>query len=292
MKTLNSLFIICLVTIALLLSSCQSTGLKIGGFDVGRIVKQGVKVFNASNIDEEQEVQFGSNMSAILLGTRPLHKNKAINSYVNQVGTWLAANSARPELPWRFGVIDTTAINAFAAPGGFVFITSGMLMQLDNEAQLAAVLAHEIIHVTEQHYFTAIKDEAFKSTITETIFVSAEAYQEKNNSSEESKRYRRWADEVTGMAQAIYIKGLDKEDELQADSLGMRLLAKSGYDPFAAIDNLQIIGAIAADDAALALLYQTHPTPEQRLDALAAQIDKLATSDGLLLRERFVNMVH
>lgn len=135
-----------------LLTSCKTTSFKIGNLDVGNIVSQGVNVFNANTIDETQEIQFGENMSALLLGTRPLYDNKEINIYVNQVGMWLASNSVRPILPWHFGVINSSSINAFAAPGGYVFITSAMLKQLDNEAQLAAVLAHEIIHVVEQHH--------------------------------------------------------------------------------------------------------------------------------------------
>ncbi len=276
-----------LLLVSCLLVACQSTGLKIGNLDVGQLVNQGVKVFNASNIVEEQEVQFGQNMSAVLLGTRPLYENEAINVYVNQVGMWLASNSSRPELAWQFGVINSSAINAFAAPGGFVFITSGMLMQLENEAQLAAILAHEIIHVTEQHHLNAIKDEAFRGAVTETLFVSAEAYQANTGSKNENKHYTAWANKITSMAQDLYAKGLDRDDELQADQYGIRLLAKSGYDPFAFIDNLQVLQSIAADDSSLALLYKTHPAPEQRLQALAGQLDKLAKTDGQLLTSRF-----
>lgn len=275
------------VVLSCSLLACKSTGFKIGNLDVGKLVEQGVNVFNANNIDEEQEIQFGENMSAVLLGTRPLYENRDINLYVNKVGMWLAANSSRPNLPWQFGVINSTAINAFAAPGGFVFITSGMLMQLENESQLAAVLAHEIAHITQKHHLNAIKDDANRSAVTESLFISAQAYQDNTESSNEDKGYRIWAKKVTGMAQDLYSKGLDRDDEFQADQYGIRLLAKSGYDAFAYIDNLQIIASIAADDSALALLYKTHPTPSQRLEALANQLDKLAMNDGLLLTKRF-----
>jgi len=275
------------VVLSCSLLACKSTSFKIGNLDVGKLVEQGVNVFNANNIDEEQEIQFGENMSAVLLGTRPLYENKDINLYVNKVGMWLAANSSRPNLPWQFGVINSTAINAFAAPGGFVFITSGMLMQLENESQLAAVLAHEIAHITQKHHLNAIKDDANRSAVTESLFISAQAYQDNTESSNEDKGYRIWAKKVTGMAQDLYSKGLDRDDEFQADQYGIRLLAKSGYDAFAYIDNLQIIASIAADDSALALLYKTHPTPSQRLEALANQLDKLAMNDGLLLTKRF-----
>jgi len=287
MKNLSCLAYLILFLSCFLLVACKSTSLKIGNLDVGQLVGQGVKVFNAHNIDEEQEIQFGENMSAVLLGVRPLYENKDINIYVNKVGMWLAKNSSRPNLPWQFGVINSSAINAFAAPGGFVFITSGMLMQLENEAQLAAVLAHEISHITEKHHLNAIKEEANRSAVTETLFISAQAYQDNTNGNSKEQEYRTWAKKVTGMAQELYVKGLNKEDEFIADVYGIRLLAKSGYDAFAYIDNLQVLASISADDSALALLYKTHPTPSQRLESLTEQVDKLASNEGLILHKRF-----
>ena len=133
--------------ILLLGFGCKTTGLKIGNYDVGGFIEQGIKLWSASNVSLEQEIQFGENMSAILLGTRGLNTNKALNQYVNHVGMWLASNTNRTDLPWHFGVIDSDAINAFAAPGGYIFITSGMVNTMNSEAELAAVLAHEIIHV-------------------------------------------------------------------------------------------------------------------------------------------------
>jgi len=283
-QTLFNFALIALITFALV--ACKSTSFKIGNLDIGKLVNQGVKVFDANNINEAQEIQLGRNMSAVLLGTRPLIQSSQINHYVNQVGMWLAQNSARPDLPWHFGVIDSTAINAFAAPGGYILITSGMIKQLDNEAQLAAVLAHEIIHVTQQHHLNAIKDGALREAITESLFVSADAYQGNTEASNQDKQYSAWAKKVTGAAQDLYSKGLDRVDEFQADKLGIILLAKSGYDAYAFVDNLQLLASISADDSALALMYKTHPTPEQRLEAMTAQLGTLP-STGKLLPERF-----
>ncbi|MBL4908462.1 MAG: M48 family metalloprotease [Alteromonadaceae bacterium] len=278
---------ITLLIIVLSLFSCKSTGLKIGNFDVGKLVDQGVKIWDANNIDQAQEVQFGKNMSAVLLGARGLYQNKNINEYVNQVGMWLAINSSRPDLPWRFGVINSSSINAFAAPGGYVFITLGMLHKLESEAQLAAVLAHEIIHVTQKHYLNALKDSSLRGAITETLFMSAEAYQNNTGANVNDQQYRAWAKKITLATQDIYSKGLDKTDEFQADQQGMLLLAKSGYDAYALIDNLQLLASIAADDASLALLYKTHPTAEQRLIALSEQAEKLSGINGLSLVKRY-----
>lgn len=320
-----------LIFTVFILAACQTTSFKVGNLDVGKIVNQGVNVFNANTIDEQQEIQFGENMSAVLLGARPLYDNKAINIYVNQVGLWLASNSAKPNLPWHFGVIDSSSINAFAAPGGYVFITSAMLQQLDNEAQLAAVLAHEIIHVIEQHHLNALKEGALRSAITESLFVSIEAYQANTYTSQantdasqantdasqantdtgasqvntdtgasqkntdtgaKQKNYKAWGEKISNAAQGLYSKGLNREDEYQADKQGIRLLARAGYDPFAFIKNLQLLEAIAPSDTSLALLYKTHPTPSQRLMALNDAMNDLSHVSGQLLVERFNTKIY
>tara|TARA_R110001592_G_scaffold6530_2_gene35065 strand:- start:1263 stop:2138 length:876 start_codon:yes stop_codon:yes gene_type:complete len=280
------------IFLCLLLSSCKTTSLKVGNVDIGNLVNQGVNVFNVNNIDEKQEIQFGENMSAVLLGARPLYGSKEINIYVNHVGLWLASNSERPDLPWHFGVINSSSINAFAAPGGYVFITSAMLNQLTNEAQLAAVLAHEIIHVVEQHHLNAIKEGAMRDALTESLFVSVEAYQANTGASNEQQEYKAWSKQISSAAQDLYSKGLNRDDELQADQQGIRLLARAGYDPFAFITNLQLLNAIAADDSSLALLYKTHPTPEQRLAALSNSINELSNVSGALLVKRFQKKIH
>jgi len=275
------------IFISIIFASCQTTGLKIGSLDVGKLVNQGVALWDVNNIDEKQEIQFGQNMSAVLLGTRPLVENEKLNEYVNKVGLWLASNSARPNLPWRFGVINSSAINAFAAPGGFIFITSGMLMQLVNEAQLAGVLAHEIIHVVEQHHLNAIKSGTMRGALTQALFISADAYQGNNKTNKKDREYSAWAKKVTGMAQNLYSKGLDRNDEFSADKYGIRLLAKSGYDPFAYLENLQLLEAISPNDASLALMYKTHPTPTERLQVLNKQLLLLENIEGELLESRF-----
>lgn len=280
---------IMILLLTLLLLSCQSTGLKVGNYDVGKLVNQGVKLWDANNINEEQEIQLGQNISAVLLGVRPLHENVKINQYVNKVGGWLAINSSRPDLPWKFGIIDSESINAFAAPGGFIFITSAMLMQLNSEAELAAVLAHEISHVTLMHHLEAIKSGALRSAMTETLFVSADAYHANTNAKQEKQEYAAWAKTITHAAQDLYSKGLDRDDEIMADKLGLLLMTKAGYDPFAYVSSLQSIEAISPNDSSLALLYKTHPTPTERLAKLQPKLSEIENIEGKVLMARFQN---
>ena len=99
----------------------------------------------------------GREISGSLLGAAPLVKDESLQKYVNQVGRWVASQSERADLPWKFGVIESTDLNAFAAPGGYVLITKGLYQKLQNEAQLAGVLGHEIAHVTKKHQLKVLQ---------------------------------------------------------------------------------------------------------------------------------------
>ncbi|OUL57952.1 M48 family metalloprotease [Pseudoalteromonas ulvae] len=281
-----------LIVTSLLLSGCNTTGLKISSLDVGALVDSGTALWDAHQIDEPQEIQLGQNMSAALLGTRPLSDNRELNIYVNQVGHLLASHSERPHLPWRFGVINSSAINAFAAPGGYVFITTAMLTELNDEAELAAVLAHEIIHVTAMHHLKHLQDHALRNALTETVFVSAHAYQSNTGASASKQQYRQWAKTITDSAHELYTQGLSREDEFFADQQALNLVVKAGYDPFAMLANLQRLAAIAPDDSALALLYQTHPTANERLQQLFEKMGSFETISGQSLASRFERTVH
>jgi predicted Zn-dependent protease len=271
-------------------SACQSTDIKIGGVNVGHLVDKSIKALNINTIDEAQEIKIGLNISALLLGTRPLIDNVEVNTYVNKVGMWIASHSERPNLPWRFGVINSSSINAFSAPGGYIFITSAMIEQFQNEAQLAAVLAHEIAHVTEYHHLNSLKDDVIRDALTEGLFVSAQLY-EQNTAAISEDEYGAWVRKVMSSGQELYTKGLDREDEFSADKVGIKLLAKAGYDVFSFIENLQLLASIAPDDTALALMYKTHPTPESRLGEIAEHLDDLPMTDGQLLTERFAQVM-
>lgn len=98
-------------------------------------------------IDEPKEIEIGRNLAAVLLGAKPALKDARTQRYVNELGRWLALHSSRPQLPWLFVMLDDPGVNAFAAPGGFVFVTKGLLDRTFSEAELAGVLAHEIVHV-------------------------------------------------------------------------------------------------------------------------------------------------
>ncbi len=101
----------------------------------------------------EQERAIGQQVAGRLLGQYPLVADAKLQQYVNKVGRWVAQQSDRPDLPWVFGMIDSPAVNAFAMPGGYVFVSKGLYQQLASEAELAGVLGHEIAHVQQKHPF-------------------------------------------------------------------------------------------------------------------------------------------
>src|SRR5579859_6825435 len=109
------------------------------------------------NVPEADEVKIGRQIAGNLLGAAPLVKNPALQAYVNRVGRWVASQSERPDLKWTFGVIESRDVNAFAAPGGYVFVTQGLYRLLRDEAELAGVLAHEIAHVNKKHHLKLLQ---------------------------------------------------------------------------------------------------------------------------------------
>ena len=113
--------------------------------------------FNWRNPSKAEEIALGREITGSLLGAAPLVKDEALQKYVNQVGRWVANQSERADLPWKFGVIDSADLNAFAAPGGYVLLTKGLYLKMQSEAQLAGVLGHEIAHVVKKHQLKVLQ---------------------------------------------------------------------------------------------------------------------------------------
>src|SRR3989344_5488771 len=113
-------------------------------FDFDKLRSIGENLKPLRQTSEGDEVTLGKDVAANLLGAAPLVNDPALQAYVNKVGMWIALHTSRPNLPWRFGVLDTNSVNAFATPGGYVFITRGMLMRMRDESELAGVLAHAV----------------------------------------------------------------------------------------------------------------------------------------------------
>jgi predicted Zn-dependent protease len=243
--------------------------------DLGRIFDIGKDVARAaSGVSEEEEIAVGREVAGRTLGAAPLVADPELQAYVNRVGRWVAAQAERPDLPWHFGVIDSPAINAFAAPGGYVLVTRGLYEILDDEAQLAGVLGHEIGHIALRHHISVMQQSAAVSAGAKIAQAGDRSYLVNN---------------LIGTGAEVLARGLDKNAEFEADRVGVILAARAGYNPYALVDVLQKLAARGEDDQALALLFKTHPAPGERLthlgDALTPRLAQLPAGTAPAIRQ-------
>src|SRR5690606_41922136 len=156
-EPMNALKLLPAALLALVLASPAAAFGRLGG-DASKILDFGKRAAEASEeISEAEEIEHGEGIDAQLLGAAPTVNDPGLQRYVNRVGLWLALQSERPNLPWRFGVMDSDDVNAFALPGGIVLITRGLYERLRDESELAGVLGHEISHVVAKDQVKAIK---------------------------------------------------------------------------------------------------------------------------------------
>lgn len=233
--------------------------------------------FNLHNPSQQEEIQLGREITSNLLGAAPLVKDPALQKYVNQVGRWVASQSERADLLWRFGVIESEDLNAFAAPGGFVLITKGLYRKLENEAQLAGVLGHEIAHVVQKHHLKLLQK-------SQLLNVGAGLLGDRLGKGNQS------IEQVIGGGAEILARGLDKNAEFEADRMGVVLAARAGYAAYGLPEILQMLAQAGSNDARVELLFKTHPHPDDRMtrlgDAIGSRLDKVSgkTLDGRLYK--------
>lgn len=227
-----------------------------------------------SGYSQEEEITIGRQIAGNLLGASALVKDPALQRYVNKVGRWVASQTERPDLAWHFGVIESSDINAFAAPGGYIFLTRGLYGLLQNEAELAGVLAHEIGHVIRKHHLTILQ----KSKL---VNLGSELLSRQTKSSEQVQK-------LIGNGAEIMARSLDKQAEFEADRIAVVLATRAGYDAFALPGVLQKISLFSKQDSSVALLFKTHPHPDERLDQLGLIMNnQLEDIQGATLAARF-----
>ena len=240
--------------------------------DTLRAAGEAVGTLAKSDATPEQEAQIGRESASMLLGAAPLVQDKEILQYVNALGSWIARQTGRNDINWRFGVINSSNVNAFAAPDGYILITKGLLRQLNNEAELAGVIAHELTHVTKRHYLIAMKKKdtlgAFAKVGESTVAKSG------------IRGGDMAATPMFNLAQNMYSSGLDKGDEYEADRMGIVYATRAGYDPYGLP---RVLAMYAANTGApgFDLLFSTHPSPQDRMAELNKAVgDKLAAYEA------------
>ncbi len=231
--------------------------------------------------DIQAELAFGREVAARVLGREALHDNTALARYVALIGQALASNSGRSELPFYFAVLDSEQVNAYSTPGGYVFITRGALRQLRDEAELAAVLAHEIAHVQLRHIVNAMHIRGKENGVMTWMSVIT------GGSADTAKvAFFQAVDQATNL---LFEEGFNIRDELAADRVALMLLANTGYDPEALSRFLTRIDMPA--EAAIGKGKRTHPSGAERLTALATALHTQGLTDLNLPRrpERFTS---
>jgi len=257
------------VVFAALLLACASVQAQ---FDIGRALDIGRKIVTSDAFKEftpEQELALGEQLTAGFLGASPLHPDANLQRYVNRVGKWLALHSDRPDLPWTFAVIDTETINAFAMPGGYVIVSSGLLKRLSSESELAGVLSHEIAHVVKKHQLQAIQSAAkgdLASSIGKDLAGDAIARRGGNIAAQEAKT---WASGIATdlLKDGFFLRPLDRSMEFEADQLGVVIATRSGYDPYGLVGALEMLAQYKGGGDA-ASVFSTHPPAADRLAEL------------------------
>ncbi|MCR4345749.1 MAG: M48 family metallopeptidase [Sulfuricaulis sp.] len=228
-------------------------------FDKLKDVKEKLKVLKEPS--DADEIEIGKGVAANLLGAAPPVNDAKLQAYVNRVGQWIAMHSDRPNLPWHFAVVDTDGVNAFATPGGYIFITRGMLLRMRDEAELAGVLAHEVTHVVEKHALKTMRKGALAGLAGDAL----SSYAEKKGKEEFNK--------IVSAGTEIYTRGLDKEDEFAADRAGVVVAARAGYDPYGLPSVLQTLASINPQDDAVSLMFKTHPDSGTRLELVSNSME-------------------
>lgn len=252
------------VTAALGLSGCAGVTAA-GLMDVGAA---------AMPIGPEKEREIGFGIAATVAGRYQLVDDPELTEYVNLVGQAVAQQSIRgSEVEFRFGVLDTEDVNAFAAPGGFILVTRGALSLMESEADLAGVLAHEVAHVDQSH----VLDEIRRSSVMKSA-------------SDQSQLAGAVLDAVAELGTSMLFTGLSREDEMEADSLGLLYATATGYRPSGLASFLRrLVEAEGGDHAGVAEWKATHPSTAERLQALEAQMARsgIDPASGQSVRERF-----
>jgi len=252
--TVTSIRIFCCAAIALGLAAggCATTGP--GG-------KKSVIL-----IGETEERDIGAKMAAQIRAENRILTDRTVTDYVNRTGQNIARLSDRPEIPYQFTVIESKELNAFALPGGYVYIYSGLMKQLDTQSQLAGVLAHEISHIVARHSVKRLQEGLGFEALSTLVF---------GGSSQATKT-------VVGVGLALVMQGYSRDMEAQADSYGTIYMARAGFNPEGMAEVMDKLSSLSSGgDGFWETLTSDHPPAAKRAAAIRAEIKEKGLDAGL-----------
>jgi len=244
---------------------------------IGKILRRAEKraeQLQSLRVTEQEEIELGAAVSERIRVRYGVVQDASVHKYVALVGTLLVEGGPRAGLPWHFIVLDTDGVNAFAAPGGYIHVTRGALGLIRNEAELAAVLAHEIAHVTDKHTVEAIqKSNAIQIGASETL------------------RDKEVFSRVVDKTAEIVMAGFGRSEELEADRDALRRADAIGYAPGGLAAFLTRLTERNKESTGKQGLYSSHPEMKERLERLGKQIAAEHLQATILLDERYARHV-
>jgi predicted Zn-dependent protease len=235
-----------------------------------------------SLIGEDQEVQMGREADQQIVASMGLYDDAAVQRYVSDLGARLAATSERPDLPWTFRVLDDPTVNAFALPGGFIYVTRGILTHLDSEAELAGVLGHEIGHVTARHSVNQMS----RAQLAQLGLGIGMIF---------SETLRQFGDVAGAGMQLLFLK-FGRDDESEADRLGIRYMTRESYDPrelSGVMEMLARSSQLQSGSGRVPEWLSTHPDPANRSQAILRMAEESGAdySNAVVARPRYLQRV-
>jgi len=228
------------------------------------------------NFDEAEEIELGEAISYRIRARYGVAQDPEATRYLSLVGLTVAAHSGRAQLPWHWVILDSSAVNAFAAPGGFIHVTRGALAVMKSEAELAGVLAHEVGHVTRKHTLKGLQ----KS-------MGMELAQNQADFAPGSSFFNAVAEKAT---QAV-LAGFSQAEELEADEVGIQIVAQAGYQTAGLTQFLLTLNDLNSGSSSRAGLFRSHPDTEERIKKANRQTATQGLDGGIWLEDRFESEV-
>ncbi|MFZ5981826.1 MAG: M48 family metallopeptidase [Candidatus Zixiibacteriota bacterium] len=238
-----------IVLIATLVLSCATTGP--GG-------KKSLIIIPTS-----QEVAIGAGMAQEVAQTEKVLDDPVWQSYLNEVGQKIVSVCDRKDIQYHFTVIESDQVNAFAAPGGYIYFYTGLLQEMDNEAEMAMVLSHEISHVVARHGIKRLQASLGVAAAYELVFGEDSTSAVLNT--------------AIGLGLGLIFSGYSRENEREADSYGMHYLVKAGYDPSAGLGMFEKLAAMGGEGSSSIFeqLSSSHPDSRERISNTKQQIAEM-----------------
>lgn len=231
-------------------------------------------------IPTSYEVSIGQGMAQQVRAQETVHSDTVWQAYLDEVGQRIVKVSDRNDIEYHFTVIESDQVNAFAAPGGYIYFYTGLLKKMDSEAEMAAVMAHEISHVVARHGIKRLQAAMGVQLAYQLVFGDGDQSEALNA--------------AIGIGMGLAFAGYSRENEREADRYGIIYMRDAGYDPRGAVDMFETLKELRGDHQAssLELLASSHPEADERIQNARQQIAQMQLSGNLTVgRDRYQQML-